>query len=463
MRKAALCLIVASIAACADDPAGPVPPLDRPTIASVSAAPGPHNVLSMVVTAEIRHADSAAVRYRSANGPPGQSAAARVIDGMVVIPVLALLPSESYSMNLVAWGAGEVVVGTAFVANTGALPTDLPSFHAGGPDPSPGFIVLAAGRYGIVLDNDGRVVWYRQFESGPGLNFMTGPTGRYYARPPTPEPGDVEPWVEMDALGNITRTLGCALGQQARFHDLVPEADGSVWLLCDETRSIDLTDDSGVVTARVSGTNVQHVSADGSLLMRWSPFDHFAITDLDAAERTGPAVNWTHGNAIDFDTDGNILVSFRNLNEVTKIDANSGTVLWRMGGVRNEFEFVGASPPPFVHQHGVRAAGDGTILLLDNSGSDQESRAERYLIDADGRTATLVRSYGSEPGVLTPVGGSVQNLPGGRTLVSFGTQGRVEEYDADGQVAWRILGNAGYVFRAQRISSLYAPGAGGTR
>jgi hypothetical protein len=57
----------------------------------------------------------------------------------------------------------------------------------------------------------------------------------------------------------------------------------------------------------------------------------------------------------------------------------------------------------------------------------------------------------------------VQPLTGGRMLVSYGTSGRVEEYDALGAVQWRIQGNPGYVFRAQRIQSLYAPGVGTPR
>jgi hypothetical protein len=74
-----------------------------------------------------------------------------------------------------------------------------------------------------------------------------------------------------------------------------------------------------------------------------------------------------------------------------------------------------------------------------------------------------MQSYSSVPGVVTLIGGSVQSLPEGRTLVSFGTAGRVEEYDSAGRVTWRIEGNPGYVFRAQRIRSLYAPGVGTTR
>ena len=36
-------------------------------------------------------------------------------------------------------------------------------------------------------------------------------------------------------------------------------------------------------------------------------------------------------------------------------------------------------------------------------------------------------------------------------------------YDAAGRITWRISGNAGYVFRAQRVRSLYAPGVDSRR
>jgi outer membrane protein assembly factor BamB len=166
-----------------------------------------------------------------------------------------------------------------------------------------------------------------------------------------------------------------------------------------------------------------------------------------------------HGNALDVDADGNLLVSFRNLNEITKINATTGRVIWRLGGRRNQFAFLDTPTPAFSQQHSVRADGAGSLLLLDNVGNPNETGAERYVLDETAMTARLARSYSSQPRVVTLVGGSTQPLAGGRTLVSFGTAGRVEEYDADGRVVWRIEGNAGYVFRAQRIASLYAPGA----
>jgi hypothetical protein len=463
-RTFACATCVALLAACERDSIGPRTRL--PVIDAATVAANEHNVLSAIVTVQAREADSVSVRYRRFNAPVSEEArtpAVPVVDGMATAPVLGLFAATRYAIVVEAKGKGGVVVGDGLEITTGALPGDVPHFFTEGSDPSPGYVLFATSAHTLVIDNGGRVVWYRRYPSGPGLNFMAQPTGHYVVRPPTVQTGDIEPWLELDPLGNITRTLVCANGLQSRLHDLILEDDGSYRILCDEVRTMDLTAIGGVANARVMGTVLQHVGPTGELRRQWSPFDHFEITDLDPAEARGPNVNWTHGNAVERDQDGNLLLSFRSLGEITKIDATSGAVLWRLGGRRNQFTFVDTPSPAFSRQHGARWAGPGVLVLLDNLGNPAESRAERYAIDEATHTARLVRSYGSAPGVVTEIGGSVQPLADGRTLVSFGTAGRVEEYDADGRVVWRIAGNPGYVFRAQRIVSLYAPGVGTAR
>jgi hypothetical protein len=61
---------------------------------------------------------------------------------------------------------------------------------------------------------------------------------------------------------------------------------------------------------------------------------------------------------------------------------------------------------------------------------------------------------------VAQLGGTTHHLPNGRTLVAFGNGDRVQEFDASGSIVWEIQGSAGYVFRAQRINSLYHPGEG---
>ena len=450
------------LAACREQPAG-VASATFPVIDAAAVAGNPNNVLSAVVTTRVRFADSVAVQYGPVPSLDSVTPAVIPAGDSAVIPVLGLLPGTPYLLRVVVYGEGLAVPGVPLGLVTDALPGDLPRYTASGSDPSPGFVVFAAGKYGLVIDNTGRVVWYRSFRDGPGLNFEAEPTGHYFARPTTPDPTDLDLWVEVDPRGNITRTFGCARGLEPRFHDLIAEPDGGYWIMCDETRTMDLTAVGGVANAQVMGTVIQHMSATGDVLFEWSPFDHFAITDLELAARTGASVNFTHGNSIDLDTDGNLIASFRSLSELTKIDTRTGDVLWRMGGLRDQFDFLGAPGPGFVRQHGLRVTGPGQFLLLDNQGDPTASRAERYVYDAAQRTATLVASYGSSPPVSVPLGGSTQALPDGHVLVSFGPTGRVQEYDSTGQVVWQIDGNAGYVFRAQRILSLYHPGVGSPR
>jgi hypothetical protein len=458
-----LCLPVALFAASACGDPVVAPAALPPEIQANTVALNPQNVLSAVVTAQVRLADSLVVRYGIAGEALGSvTPAVALANNFAEIPVLGLRAETSYTLQVVAYGGGKAVAAETLTFSTGPLPDDLPGYVAGGPNPSPGYVVFAAGMYGLVIDNTGRVVWYRRFPNGPGLNFQAQPTGHYAARPPAADPTKPAAWMEIDPLGNVTRTLGCAGGLQPRFHDLLVRPDGSYWLLCDEVRTMDLSRHGGRADARVMGTVVQHMSAGGTLLFQWSPFDHFEITDLALAERTGAMVNWTHGNALDLDADGNLLVSFRSLSEITKIDTRSGQVLWRMGGLRNQFTFQNTPTPWFVGQHGVRATGPGRLLLLDNLGDPVASRAERYAYDAAARTARLVGFSGSLPPVTAQLGGTTQDLPGGHTLVSFGSGGRVEEYDASGNVVWRIEA-PGYVFRAQRIHSLYRPGVGSAR
>ena len=457
--------VTALVAACSDDAASP-PPLTLPTVEATSVTTAEHNVLAAVVHVRVRDADSVAVRFRVAAPAGGDSLTPSVPASSDVtdVPVLGLLPGTRYTLQVVAVGPGGTTLGESVELTTADLPSDVPRFTTVGSSPTPGYVVFAAGLYGIVIDNTGRIVWYHRFPNGLGLSFAAQPAGRYVARMVTPDPFDIEPWVELDPLGKTTRTLGCALGLQARFHDLFVGANGAYWIMCDESRIMDLTAHGGVANARVIGTAVQHISASGALLWHWSPFDHFAITDVSPEVRADTVVNWTHGNALDLDGDGSsVLVSFRNLNEITSIDVATGAVKWRLGGRRNQFMFLDTPTPAFSQQHSVRIDGSGSLLLLDNVGNPNESGAERYVIDERAMTARLVRSYSSQPRVVTQIGGSTQPLPGGNTLVSFGTAGRVEEYDADGRVVWRIEGNAGYVFRAQRIRSLYRPGAGSAR
>ncbi len=441
------------------------PPDSTAQIDSAHAVVNPNMEISALVLFQ-GAGDSMRVRYRTSLQEQDSLTPAFPVTTAQedTIPVLGLMPVTAYELRLVVYGGGssslDSMISDPLTFTTGQVPTDLPTYRASGIAPLDGFLVFSATPFGIVIDGTGRVVWYKRFPgTGPSLNFMAQPTGTLVGRLNTEDTADDDPFIELNPAGFERRQLRCANNRPLRFHDLLLLGDGSYWIMCDETRAMDLSAVGGDANAQVTGTTIQHVDPAGTLLFEWSPFDHFLITDADPTVYQGiVGVNWTHGNSFDFDDDGNILIAFRSLNEITKINSQSGAVMWRMGGLRNQFTFQGAPDAGFSRQHSVRAIGNGQFIVLDNLGLGiNESRYERYSVDAQSLTATLEQSYGSMPPVTTPIGGSVQAVGSDQYLVSFGTQGRVELFDASGLKLWNIEGNPGYVFRAQRIHSLYAP------
>src|SRR6266576_2227449 len=217
---------VALVVACVSEPTGGAPP--KPLIEAVSVRGASVNVLSALVSVHVRLADSVAVRYGTGAAIDSVSPAVITTADSAVVPILGLEPATAYTMLVVAYAGGVPAASSSPITfTTGTLPSDLPSYVASGSDPAPGYVVFGAGKYGLAIDNAGRVVWYVGFATAPGLNFQVQPNGHYVARPPTPDPSDLEPWVELDPLGRITRSFGCAGGLQPRFHDLAVEPDGS--------------------------------------------------------------------------------------------------------------------------------------------------------------------------------------------------------------------------------------------
>lgn len=461
MRSFALAFVVvllgAGLAGCRDSTD---PPTNAPALRSAIVDANPFNTLSATVTVTAVNADSVFVRFWR----PGEAARQTPAfpfngDSVVRLPVLALDTASAYSFetNLVDAGTALAVDTAAF--NSGSLPAWIPALGVIGTDTTPGYLTLSLPSGPIIIDNTGKVVWYRDFPGGVLNSFQAHLNGTYSIL------GLADPTPKFHVLNNLGAEIGlieCKNGFKTRFHDFMVAAGGDYYILCDDTRTMDLSALGGDPAAQVTGTVVQHVDTDGTVLFEWNAFDHFQITDLPAADRSGPSVNFTHGNGIDLDTDGNLILSFRSLSEVTKVDISNGQILWRLGGLANEFTFINNTKAAFDRQHGVRRAGVGLLQMLDN-GLGAPSRFVTFQIDATAHTATMVNEFIESPTTYAPVGGGTQHYTNGHSIVTFGQAGKVVEVDQAGARVWEVTGLAGtYVFRVQRIQSLYTPGLGET-
>ena len=192
--------------------------------------------------------------------------------------------------------------------------------------------------------------------------------------------------------------------------------------------------------AVVTGIIVQELDQAKNVVFQWRSWDHFQITDNTHEDLTAATIDYVHSNAIELDGDGNILLSSRHLDEITKIDRSTGNTIWRMGGKNNQFTFVNDSIG-YSHQHAIRRLANGNFTLFDNGNfhTPPFSRAVEYQVDEVNKVATLVWQYRNNPDYVSVAMGYVQRLSNGNTLIGWGaTNPSVTEVTSDGKKVYEM-------------------------
>ena len=208
-------------------------------------------------------------------------------------------------------------------------------------NPSPGHYFLSTitgpEKYSIIIDTNGTPLYFEKRDAR-AMDFRLHDNGYIVYHD-----GDTDIFIMYDSSYNPIDQYAASPGYETDFHDLILLQDGSYWII---TAEYILTDMSLIVEGgNPNGTVVegvvQHISSDGTVLFQWNSLDHIAVTDTDTnfVDLTGFFIDYMHINALDIDTDGNLLISSRHLNEVTKIDVITGNIIWRLGGNKNEFTF----------------------------------------------------------------------------------------------------------------------------
>lgn len=460
----ALVMSALIFAACNNNAVDPKTPDILPTILNANVNSNAHNVLSAIVTARSTNAAELAVEYSLDSLFKQQTPFVPVSGDSTRIPVLGLEASRSYAMRVVAISvSGDKTTGKSFSFSTPKLPDDLPRVSVvSRQSPAAGFVMLGLASsetptkfYATIVDNDGKIVWYKGFDSGV-VDFQKQANGNYTAFASLA--GSPPHFYEFDNLGNITREFRASNGMDTGPHEL-RLVNGGYCLFGIQFRPMDFTAVGGAPNASVRGTVIEYYRDNASPLL-WNPFDYFNVSDAAAdVPLTAANINPWHGNAIDINADGNLLVSFRNSDEITKINSRTGQIIWRLGGKKSEFTFVNDRFNGFSHQHGIRRLPNGNLILFDNGNlhSPPESRAVEYKLDEQAKTAELVWEYGHTPALYGFALGFAQRLANGNTLISFGTSQRIIEVDRSGAKQWElaILGAQVYNYRAFRIESLY--------
>jgi hypothetical protein len=170
----------------------------------------------------------------------------------------------------------------------------------------------------------------------------------------------------VDKNFNYVTSYFAVNGYGTDNHELQVMEDGTYFLIGVGTEAVDMSRyvAGGNPTALVLEDVVQQFTPAGELIFQWRAWDHLDILGQQ------PLINlmiqsfdFPHMNAIDVDDDGHILVSSRNTSECTKINRDTGEIIWRLGGTHSTLTFFNDPLNGPRNQHGFRALGRGHYIL----------------------------------------------------------------------------------------------------
>lgn len=348
---------------------------------------------------------------------------------------------------------GTILSGQAMIMPNGvSVPANFPHINItvnDNPDDEYIFIDNRGGRgvpFNVIFDNTGSPVWYWQVpDERRDFKVQANGWATMIIRWGYEEfGGSGQGFLALDEHYQPVKTFYASNGYYTDEHELQVLEDGGYLLIGRREETVDMSQyvSGGKKNATVLETCVQEYTAEDELIFQWAAWDHYDIRDLQVSDPTSNRMYFTHMNSIDIDDDGHIILSNRELSEVTKIHRRTGEIIWRLGGTHNQFTYIDDPLQGTRNQHAVRALGDGVYTMFDNGNGHNPplSRAVKYKVDAEKMTATLVWEFRDKPDKFSHYMGNAQQLPNGNVLINWAEWDlpKITEVRPNGQKAFEM-------------------------
>lgn len=362
----------------------------------------PDNVLIADCTALLPSTGTAAAFLESPDGSLRALEAVQTGDALA-FTVWRLLAQTTYTVR--------VQPASGLELSTDLTTGQIPAAHAVAPQitGTPSFSHLLVphmcdgGPNMLLLDDQGRIVWYLEAASGVTGATFTAVDGF-----------DVTP-DGIAALVGRTRLRRWTWDQQMLTDLVWPTAlSGPVH------HDVFYADDHLYVLTAEQVTGLDGLSyvmdgflvydAQDQLVAEWSLHDVYEPTGGIVAPGGFWATifpnawDWAHSNGLHVDDNGDVLLSSRTFDTVLKVRADwtepdFGQVAWGLSAdpyspLGSDFSVGGAIlPTDFQDQHHPNLDSIGRLLLFDNRGFGWDSRAVRYDVDESTMSATLTSAW----------------------------------------------------------------------
>ncbi|MAJ50502.1 MAG: hypothetical protein CMB82_02670 [Flammeovirgaceae bacterium] len=292
----------------------------------------------------------------------------------------------------------------------------------------------------FMVNSLGEVVWYQK--SDTALNRVFKPYPNSYVALDS-KSDLIEMSYEGDTLNHLK--FGMAGYDRLLHHDLIKDGNDYV-ALTHEILPINLMAFGGLDQDTIRHDGIVKLSSDGKKIWSWSLSDH--LDPLMNPDILKNKIDWGHANALELDIDGNYLISFRKFDEIWKIDSETGSVIWKYGGISIEND-----SNRFYGQHSINLDLSGDYLLFDNGDRRYRKTSRGFAFRANNNSFLNTLIIELPDSLFSWKQGSVYQFQEGRYLFNSTMRKKIIITNKLGDILWMARTSEEF-YRAYYIDEL---------
>ncbi|WP_184542066.1 aryl-sulfate sulfotransferase [Mucilaginibacter sp. FT3.2] len=288
----------------------------------------------------------------------------------------------------------------------------------------------------VIINYKGDIVWYQPFKKGVKVTNWTPHHTilSIVGAEKIPSSGGDE-IVETNLAGKEVLHWRVGKGEMDKLvhHELRYDNDNNIYALTFDKRVWDLTKVGGLAKDTVHADGIVVFNRLGHKLWEWSVLDH--LDPLKDPLILKHKKDWVHANSLFKDKDGNFLISYRDLNQVWKVEYKTGKVLWKFG---EGGDFPLQKNEYFASQHAVHINAKGQLMMLDNGTKTGITRAITFDMNEAAKTAKSTLIVTLPHDYYTTAKGDAHLFDGDKILFCLTDPRSFLVTDKGGKILWDI-------------------------
>lgn len=280
----------------------------------------------------------------------------------------------------------------------------------------------------LLMNSDAEINWYGDFDLADGPLFFTKENTILALF-------GSDDILEFDLNGNTIFEAKRGTNQYERrlHHDIKKEGEKFVSLSTKVHQQIpsDIAFKYNIDTFRCDAINI--FDDQMNIEWSWSMFDVASPFDENFTEKI--MVDWGHANSLFRDVDNNFLVSFRNLHQIWKINAETGDIMYRFG---LDGDIQPEDSDQFYDQHYAHINPRGELMIFDNGGKNLTTRAISFIINEQTKTVEKKLDVPLPKEMFSHKRGSVQLIDNDKLLFCSTTSNNIVVTDLEGKILWNL-------------------------